>query len=595
MSFKKSSSCTEKNKETWTKNLVQFQAPPRGNVAVYEAPLSERSRMPLKNHVIGRFKFLESTAKERRERISRIAAELKALWSETLNFPHVSDQAICAKLENLLKDYERCRKKQKFDSLNELFDVTKVKGEWLCKEDENLYKLQIESKGQIGYSTGQLASAKTIHPSKRRKTMKATASALSSSAPTAQLSSDTSTDSSDTSEDSPWEDVAAASTSTRKHNPTGVARRLVSSSKLSFHGAAKVCRQLSDEGIKIPTLCQSAIYKAIYTRAAQVKNHLVSTLFLEKWSIHFDGKHVDGFEHQAVVLKNETKEIKLAALRLKDGKAATIAEGLQGVLEEFKLWESILMIVADTTSVNTGKKTGVVVRLQQMFEEKGHPKPKFISCQHHVLDRILRIVMDDELQGSTKSPNIDYFFVQDLVSNYDKLKAAFSKGKTEIKETGGWRDDMKFLYHLTRVFRHFTERNEVPFVKYQQIPNICNARWNSRAILALLAFILMPRTRSRLRKICSFISYPWADHWFSSQLFRAENFDELSAALNEYPKGLKCLKTHWSTDESPINIARSNQCCERAIKVMQGLHESCRNKDNLPLRFILSNDIVVTN
>ena len=147
------------------------------------------------------------------------------------------------------------------------------------------------------------------------------------------------------------------------------------------------------------------------------------------------------------------------------------------------------MIVADTTSVNTGKKTGAVVRLQRMFEEKGHPKPVFISCQHHVLDRILRVVMDDELQGSTVSPNIEYFFVKDLVSNYDELKTAFSNGKTEIKETGGWRDDMKFLYHLTRVFRYFIETNEVPFVKFQKIPNVCNARWNSRAILALLAFV----------------------------------------------------------------------------------------------------------
>ena len=129
MSFKKSSSSTEKNKDIWIRNLVQFQAPSRrGCVAVHEAPLSERSRMPLKNHVIGRFKFLESTTKERREKIRLIAVELKALWSKYV-FPHVSDQAICAKLENLLKDYEYCRKKQNFDSLNELFDVTKVNGQ----------------------------------------------------------------------------------------------------------------------------------------------------------------------------------------------------------------------------------------------------------------------------------------------------------------------------------------------------------------------------------------------------------------------------------------------------------------------------------
>ena len=261
MSFKKSFSNTEKNKETWAKNLVQFQAPSRrSNVAIYEAPLSERSRIPLKNHVIGRFKFLESTAKERRERIDLIAVELKDLWSKTLNFPHVSDQAICVKLAKLLKDYERCRKKQNFDSLNELFDMTVMKGEWLCKEDENLYKLQIESKCH-----GKPASANTIHPSKRKRATEATVPTLASSA--LPDCSESSTDSSENSTDSPWEDDNAASMFKRIHNPTGIARRLVTCSKLLSHGAAVVCRQLSGEGIEILTPCQSAIHKAIYTRA----------------------------------------------------------------------------------------------------------------------------------------------------------------------------------------------------------------------------------------------------------------------------------------------------------------------------------------
>ncbi|QQP40252.1 Hypothetical protein FKW44_014236 [Caligus rogercresseyi] len=52
----------------------------------------------------------------------------------------------------------------------------------------------------------------------------------------------------------------------------------------------------------------------------------------------------------------------------------------------------------------------------------------------------------------------------------------------------------------------------------------------------------MPETRTRLRKICSFISYPWAGHWFSNQLFCDEGFEELSSALDGYPKGLKCLE-----------------------------------------------------
>ena len=154
---------------------------------------------------------------------------------------------------------------------------------------------------------------------------------------------------------------------------------------------------------------------------------------------------------------------------------------------------------------------------------------------------------------------------------------------------------MKFLCHLTRVFGHFIGKDKVLFVNFQQISNISNARWNSRAILALLTFILMPETRIRLRKICLFTSDPWADHWFRNQLFCDQKFDELSAALDGYPKDRKCLKNHWKRDELLINIARSKQCCMRAIKVMQELQASCRNKDNLSLRFILFNEINLTN
>ncbi|CAH0558880.1 unnamed protein product [Brassicogethes aeneus] len=96
-------------------------------------------------------------------------------------------------------------------------------------------KLQIKSKGQVSYSTGLPASLKTIHPSKLRKTMEATVSTLTISKP--PDCSESNTDSSDNSKDSPWKDENAESTSTRKHNRTGIARRLVTSSNLSSRGS----------------------------------------------------------------------------------------------------------------------------------------------------------------------------------------------------------------------------------------------------------------------------------------------------------------------------------------------------------------------
>lgn len=138
--------------------------------------------------------------------------------------------------------------------------------------------------------------------------------------------SEISTNSSDNSKNSPWENKNATSTSTKKHNQTDIARRLVISSKLLSHGAAKVCHQLFGGGIEILIPCHSAIHKIIYTRAAQVKKNLMGTLHLGKWSIYFDDKRIQGFEYQAVVLNNEAKEKKLTTLKLKNEKAETIAE-----------------------------------------------------------------------------------------------------------------------------------------------------------------------------------------------------------------------------------------------------------------------------
>ncbi|QQP56567.1 Hypothetical protein FKW44_001267 [Caligus rogercresseyi] len=50
--------------------------------------------------------------------------------------------------QKILQEYAICRKKQNFDSLDELFDVTKVKGQWLCKEYKNLYELQCRAKAR---------------------------------------------------------------------------------------------------------------------------------------------------------------------------------------------------------------------------------------------------------------------------------------------------------------------------------------------------------------------------------------------------------------------------------------------------------------
>lgn len=102
-----------------------------------------------------------------------------------------------------------------------------------------------------------------------------------------------------------------------------------------------------------------------------------------------------------------------------------------------------------------------------------------------------------------------------------------------------------------------------------------------------------------LHKICSFIPYPWSEHWFSKQMFRAEAFEKRSVAWVGYTTALKCLKTHRKTDETPIRIpgvisaasVRSKSCktCMNHVttRTTSHLESSC------PMTITCPNDFLV--
>ena len=129
----------------------------------------------------------------------------------------------------------------------------------------------------------------------------------------------------------------------------------------------KVGEYLAQSGIITTEPSQSAIYKAKFKALEKLKKEFQETLKNEEWALHFDGKKIEGVEDQVAVLTNERKEIKLGALKIQDGKASSIENAISDLLEEFTLWNSIKLIIADTTSVNTRRKGGVVALLNEMF------------------------------------------------------------------------------------------------------------------------------------------------------------------------------------------------------------------------------------
>ena len=91
---------------------------------------------------------------------------------------------------------------------------------------------------------------------------------------------------------------------------------------LSTGTAAKVCTDLAEQGVAIPTPTQSGVWRSVIRSRKKGKEHIKKILQTEKdFCLYFDGKKLCGFEYQGVCLKSENREIKLGVLKCKSGSA----------------------------------------------------------------------------------------------------------------------------------------------------------------------------------------------------------------------------------------------------------------------------------
>lgn len=181
---------------------------------------------------------------------------------------------------------------------------------------------------------------------------------------------------------------------------------------------------------------------------------------------------------------------------------------------------------------------------------------------------------------------MEYEFVKILLSSYDNLKMSYKQNSEKITvENIIWRDDMKFLAELCMAFKYFLKEKQFPFINFKKIPPLSNARWNSRAIMAFLAYILIDNYRSQLHDICVFISGPWSDVWFSNHNFDSNHFGIINEALENFPKAKTCFNKHWIKEPSAIPCQRSNICAERGVKIIQNIYPFCKSVRALNLKF----------
>ena len=562
--------------------------------------LTNLTRMPTNRQILGNFTFLFNSEKRRLDRIKIMITDIELLWREILDFPLLSSALIRKKLNSLIDLYDKNKKKpsDKFTAtLCQLFDVTNVNGEWKSTEDKELYKRQVKSGGKIGYSMVKQAPLESIHPRKRIRLSKTQPQASSSQSQPTQTHK-TVSESSASSPESPTSSSTSSSPECKpkyQRASTTTAGLLVLKNNISTHKVHDVLATIAEQGHDVPVPSQAGVWKRVISEGQKMKTKIVQKLqSKDPYCLQFDGKRVQGEEYQVVLLKNMTTEIKLGILKCESGSAAAIHKELHQLIDEYDAWENICMIICDTTAVNTGRLHGIAKLIQDDVVSKGFQKPQYIGCQHHVLDLLLKHVMDFLIQEPTSKPELNYSFIDKLTENYVSLQADYRLVATDDVNTGenpGWRDDFKFLYELCQAYRHYKTTSRWPRISWKKLPNLHQARWNSRAIYAVIALFLIPEWHSILAPACDFICYEWANAWFHSQHYNEASFNELFTSLIKIKckKAIKCLKTHWSVEESLIDIPRSNQIAERAVKLMEELHAKSRKIEFLNLKFIGKN------
>ena len=125
----------------------------------------------------------------------------------------------------------------------------------------------------------------------------------------------------------------------------------------------------------------------------------------------------------------------------------------------------------------------------------------------------------------------------EVSGNYTNLKTDFQQSDVNIKVKNiKWRDDMQFLYELGNAYRYYKEHGIFPFITYKTLPILGNARWSSRAIYPLFAFVLLPEKHELLNEICELICRAWFDVWFSVHFYKEDNYENLDNSLKKHKK-----------------------------------------------------------
>lgn len=219
----------------------------------------------------------------------------------------------------------------------------------------------------------------------------------------------------------------------------------------------------------------------------------------------------------------------LGAPKLKSSTGRNISDVVYQRLVDWDIVEKVKGLSYDTTSVNTGIKSGAVVNLEKKF---GRSLMK-LPCRHHIYEIILRSVFEEKL-CSTSSPQVPIFekfakswpglavesFRSGIMDEIVCMKISQPDRENCIKfcleelDKSHFRDDYKELLQLTLLFLGEGRYN------FFKPGATSHARWMSKAIYSFKIFLFRDQIDldevhlSAIRDVCIFLVKIYVQAWF---------------------------------------------------------------------------------
>ena len=269
------------------------------------------------------------------------------------------------------------------------------------------------------------------------------------------------------------------------------------------------------------------------------------------------------FEFLVICLSCSTKNFTIGLKCLiGDRSAFSVYAAVKTSLLEFDTFRKIKMIVTDTASVNTGLNSGAIKRISDEMK----PAPAFFPCQLHVMDRSLKIFIQQCYEGEQRStsPEINLDIVEDITKTFSTLLVSYHSNvpcnaTSFTVESVYLRGDYNYLYLLWKAFSSGQDNPKIDF----KLPPSNDARWNSKASFFFMAWFLLPGKRSKISNVVQYLNEIWCPNWFKCR-HQKLNFEQISTHVSNDKLKQFFLK-HHTTAKPVLNVPLTNEIAERSL------------------------------